>query len=110
MNPRSLSKAAAALLKALLARAGTGQDEISLARYRSTDWHSLTFLGERHEVELEAIGPDAKLLADRMTARLSEAEFSIAGQIVADIGLAAPIRLNPDGSVGICIEALTVAE
>ena len=81
-----------------------------LTSYRSVDWHSLTFQGERHELELRAVGPEAKTLAERIIHKLDEAEFSIAGQIVADIRLAAPAEQNQDGSVAIRIEALTVAE
>ena len=110
MTNLPLSPAAACLMRALRARAGTGRDEILLTRYRSTDWNSLTFLGERHEMVLQAVGPDAGLLADRIVDKLAEADFSIAGQIVADIGLAAPLEYGQDGSVGIRIEALTVAE
>ncbi|MFL6778665.1 MAG: hypothetical protein ACJ8FC_08965 [Sphingomicrobium sp.] len=41
---------------------------------------------------------------------LAEAEFSIPGQIVADIGLDRPPIDNRDGSITLHIEALTIAE
>jgi len=110
MMKLALSPAAAGLLRALLARAGVERDRILLTEFRSIDWQSLTFLGERHEMELRVPGPGAPALAERLTEGLAEAEFAIPGQIVADIGLERPPMTNPDGSVTLHIEALTVAE
>ena len=105
-----LSSAAAGLLRALIARAGIDRDRILLTDFRSVDWQSLTFVGERHELELRISGPDGQLVAARLTDGLSDAEFRIPGQIVADIGLARPRSLNLDGSVTLHVEALTIAE
>jgi hypothetical protein len=110
MMKLALSPAAAGLLRALLARAGIDRDRILLTEFRSTDWQSLTFVGERHEMELRIPAPDAELLAERLTAGLSDAEFAIPGQIVADIGQEKPPRRNGDGSISLFIEALTIAE
>jgi hypothetical protein len=49
MNRIAMSKAGAALLRALLSRALVEPDRILLTDYRSSDWQSLTFVGERHE-------------------------------------------------------------
>ena len=81
-----------------------------LTEFRSTDWQSLTFMGERHEMELRVPGPNADALVDRLTAGLADAEFAIPGQIVADIGLERPPSRNPDGSFSLLIEALTISE
>ena len=105
-----LSPAAAGLLRALIARTGIDRDRILLSNYRSVDWQSLTFTGERHEIELRIPGPYAESLAGRLTDGLGEAKFSVPAQIVADIGLQCPPLANPDGSVTIHIEALTVSE
>jgi hypothetical protein len=105
-----LSPAAAGLLRALIARAGIDRDRILLTEFRSTDWQSLIFIGERHEMELRVPGPDADQLAERLTRELADAEFSISGQIVADIGLGRPAIRNCDGSVSLQIEALTISE
>lgn len=105
-----LSPAAAGFLRALLARAGIDRDRILLTDFRSTDWQSLTFVGERHELELRVPGPDAELLVDRLTGGLADAEFSIPGQIVADVGMRREGVANIDGSVTLHIEALTIAE
>ena len=106
----ALSPAAAGLLRALIARAGVDRDRILLSDFRSTDWQSLTFNGERHEMELRLPGPDAGRLADCLTNGLADAEFEIPGQVVADIGLERPRSHNPDGSISLFIEALTIAE
>jgi len=110
MMKLALSPAAAGLLRALLARAGIDRDRILLTEFRSTDWQSLTFVGERHEMELRIPGPDADHLCGRITKGMEDAEFAIPGQIVADIGLQRPAQFNTDGSISIFIEALTIAE
>ena len=86
MRP-ALSVAAAGLLRSLLARAGVDRDRILLTEFRSTDWQSLTFVGERHQIGLRLAGKDAAHIVERLTDRLEEVEWSIPGQIVADIGL-----------------------
>ena len=106
----ALSPAAAALLRALLSRAGINRDRILLTDFRSIDWQSLIFVGERHEIELRIPPPDALSLANRISDRLSDAEFGVPGQIVADIGLDRAPSANRDGSVTLHIEALTIAE
>lgn len=110
MMKLALSPAAAGLLRALIARAGINRDRILLTNFRSIDWQSLIFIGERHEMELRVPGPNADRLAELLTAGLADAEFTIPGQIVADIGLERPPVHNADGSISIYIEALTIAE
>jgi hypothetical protein len=67
-------------------------------------------MGERHDVRLRIPGPDALMIADRLTQGLQEAEFAIAGHIVADIVCKGKPRSLGDGSIEIAIEALTVEE
>ena len=67
-------------------------------------------MGERHVMDLRIPGPDAGAIAARLTDGLADAEFAIPGQIVADISLERPALENPDGSISLFIEALTVAE
>ena len=109
MNRLALSPAASALLRCLTGRARVSRDRILLSDVYSVDWRSLTFTGERHELELRIAGPDSGIIADRMCAGLEDAEFSIPGVIVADIALAGPPAFAADGSATITIEALTVA-
>jgi hypothetical protein len=45
-----------------------------------------------------------------MCAGLADAEFGIAGLLVADIGVVGTPHRAPDGAVEITIEALTIAE
>ena len=105
-----LSSAATGLLRGLIARAGIERERILLSGFRSIDWQSLTFIGERHEICLIILPPDAISATARITDELGDAEWHIAGQIVADVGLAAPARANPDGSITLSLEALTIAE
>jgi hypothetical protein len=105
-----LSPTAASLLRALLARAGVDRDRILLSEFRSTDWQSLTFVGERHEIELRVVGDNPDELACRLVEGLSDADFSIPGQIVADISLASTPATLACGGVELRIEALTIAE
>ena len=110
MNRIPMSPAASSLLRALTGRAGVSRDRILLSDVRSVDWRSLTFNGERHQNELRVTAPDSRLIVDRMCAGLEDAEFSIPGVIVADIGVAGEIESNFDRSTSLTIEALTVAE
>ena len=110
MNRLAMSAAASGLLRALVARSEVSRDRILLTDVRSTDWQSLTLIGERHRLELRVTGPDADAAIDRICCGIEDAEFHIPRQIVADINAAGePIRAS-DGSICIVIEALTVEE
>jgi hypothetical protein len=69
-----------------------------------------TFAGERHRLSLRVAGSDSHEVAQRMCAGLEDAEFSIPGLLVADIGLAGAARRALDGATDLTIEALTVAD
>ena len=109
MRP-ALSPAAAGLLRGIVARSGVDRDRILLSDFRSVDWQSLTFVGERHEIRLRLPPPHAAALAARLTDGLAEAEWAVPGQIVADVALAGPLIEQPDGSVMLLLEALTIVE
>jgi hypothetical protein len=81
-----------------------------LSEFQSTDWQSLTFIGERHHVHLRIPGPGADAIVGRMTADLEDVEFAIPGHVVADIVLAGPMRRDDDGSISVELEALTIAD
>lgn len=110
MMKLAMSPAAAGLLRALLSRAGVDRNRILLTEFRSTDWHSLTFAGERHRIDLRIPGPGAAAIADLLTKDLGEAEFSIPGQIVADIAVGGAMIEHLDGAISLTVEALTVEE
>ena len=110
MMKLAMSPAAAGLLRALLSRVGVDRNRILLTEFRSTDWHSLTFAGERHRIDLRIPGPGAARVADLLTRELGEAEFSVAGHIVADIAVEGAMIEHPDGAISLTIEALTVEE
>lgn len=108
MNRIPMSSAASSLLRALIGRSGVSRDRILLSDVHSVDWRSLTFNGERHQIELRVPGPDSRAVVDRMCEGLEDAEFSIPGVIVADIGIAGEIKSGFDRSTTVTIEALTV--
>jgi hypothetical protein len=110
MNRLPMSSAGAALLRALLTRALVNRDRILLTDYRSTDWQSLTFVGERHELRFRVAGPDAQAIYERMTDKLDGTEFTIPRQIVADVVVYGQPSRAPDGSISFTIEALTIQE
>ena len=105
-----MSVAAAGLLRALLARAKIDRDRILLTDFQSTEWQSLTFVGERHQFHFRIAGPAAAEAVRNLTYGLPDAEFAIHGHIVADIALVGEPRSNRDGSVNIELESLTIAE
>lgn len=108
MNRIAMSTAASGLLRALVGRARVDRDRILLTEIVSVDWQSLTFTGERHRIELRISGPNSGEIAERMTSRLDDAEFSIPGVLVADIIVASGPSVGLDGSTTLTIEALTV--
>lgn len=105
-----LSAAAAGLMRSLVLRAGTERHRILLSNWSSTDWQSLMYGGERHEIELRICGPQPEQLLARLTDGLTEAEISISGHFLADIAAIGPARPQADGSLLILFEALTIAE
>jgi len=110
MMKLAMSPAAAGLIRGLLARAKVAREAVLLTDYRSTDWQSLTFAGERHEIGLRIPGPGAAAIAERLLGGLADAEFAIPGHIVADIAARGSQVMHEDGAITVDLEALTIAE
>lgn len=108
-RPR-LSPAASALVRALLHRAAIPTDRILLTHCISTDWRSLTFIGERHQLGFRIAGPDASASATSFTSGIEEADLPLGRGFVGDIALAAPLAPQEDGSVLVELEALTLED
>ena len=104
----AMSPAAAGLLRSLLARGGVSRDRILLTEFRSTDWQSLTFIGEQHRIRLRIPAPDADDVVSALVNGIEDHEFSIPGGFVADVSVAAGPERERDGSMTLTIEALTV--
>lgn len=110
MMKMAMSQAAAALVRALIARGGVERNRILLTDVESVDWQSLTFTGERHQISLRVIGSGSAEIAQRICAGVEDAEFSIPGVIVADIAAVGTPTRGLDRSTEFMIEALTVSE
>ncbi len=110
MTKLPMSAAAAGLLRSVLSRAGADRNRILLIEARSSEWQSLTFVGERHRFWLRVPEPNAEEIVAKLTSGIEDAEFAIPGQIVADVGVDGPLRHEADGSIVIGLEALTIAE
>ena len=106
----AMSVAAAGLLRELLRRGGVNRNRILLTEFRSTDWQSLTFIGEQHKIRLRVTAPEASSIAAKLVNGLEDCEFSIPGHVVADVALACDPEPQTDGSITLNIEALTVEE
>lgn len=106
----AMSRPASGLLRRLLARAGEDRDRILLTDLRSTDWQSLTFVGERHRLKLRIAGDNPQAVARRLGGGLDYAEFEIPGHVVADILVVGEPRPQSDGSLALTIEALTIEQ
>ncbi len=104
----AMSVAAAGLLRELLRRAGIDRDRILLTEFRSTDWQSLTFIGEQHKIRFRIPAPGAAETVAKLVNGLADLEFSLPGHLVADIALDGEPEKREDGSVALAIEALTV--
>lgn len=110
MTRLPMSPAGTALLRGLIARSGVQRDRILLGKWSSIDWQSLTFVGERHDIELRVLGPDSTAIATRLIDGLAEAEFEIVGQIVADIRVVGKPSADAEGVTALRLEALTIAD
>lgn len=106
----ALSPATSGLLRALVRRGNCPRDRILLTDHRSVEWQSLTFLGERHELQLRIAGAGAADIAAAIADGIEDAEFAISGHILADISCAGDRQAASDGSVTLRIEALTIEE
>lgn len=85
------------------------RDRIRISAFRSVDWQSLTFTGERHEISLRIPGPGAEQAAALLRDGLADAEWSLRGHVVAEI-LIVGERQAPDGAILVDLEALTLSD
>jgi hypothetical protein len=98
------------LLADLLERAGEDSEILDSG---ITAWASATFLGARHSVTLAVRGEDALTQADMVRESLPEADFTLAGHIVADLSVdSGVIRMTEDQEVEVVLtlSILTIEE
>lgn len=94
------------LAAALTDHAGAGA---SIAEASFRPWCSATFIGAQHRFTLRIEGADAAVLADRFAASLPDAEFAVAGHIVADATVDA-VRHSGDGATLVDLAVLTIED
>lgn len=110
MSRPRLSAPATALVRVLLHRSSLRAGRILLTHCLSTEWRSLTFAGERHQLGFRITGDDALAHARALVDGIEEADLPIGRGFVADIALAAPLAPQEDGSVLVELEALTLED
>ena len=108
MMRMQFSRAGAGLVRALLARAGEPADRVRLVAYHATEWRSMTFDGERHEIRLRLAGEASDAALDRLLGGHDEHEFDLGEDLVAEIG-GIGVPDGSDGAINVRIEALTVS-
>ena len=92
------------LIAALLERAGAGSEVIEDSL---SAWASATFIGARHRLTLLITGNDAVERARDLARLLPDAEFAIAGHLVADLAVDA-WESGADGSASLRLSILTI--
>lgn len=79
--------------------------------HRETPWASITFSGTRHELSLEFEGEEAIDAAEQLIEELSEHEFALPGQLVADAAvIEVDHRLAPDPRMTVTVSLLLLEE
>ncbi len=94
----------AALGRALVAAAARAGTVIEIARSYSTDWHSATFSGTRHALDIATTADEA---AGAWLATLGDLDVPLPGHLLADLSVTQSSAQN--GRCRARIEALTVA-
>ena len=103
----TMSRTAAALLRALLARADAPAGVLRLVAYQATEWRALTLDGERHIYHLSLDGGADQAIVARLLDALDEHEFAIGNSFVADI-IGKRGDHSPGEATSLLIEALTI--
>ena len=103
----TMSRTAAALLRALLARADAPAGALRLVAYQAIEWRALTLDGERHIYELSLEGGADPAIAARLLDALDEHEFVIGSSFLADI-IGKRGNHAAGEAIPLLIEALTI--
>jgi hypothetical protein len=82
-----------------------------ILRHDEKAWASITFSGSRHSFSILFAGDDAVVAGEEFIAGLSDHEFNIAGQLVADTDIASvEHRLVPAPRITLECEILLLEE
>ena len=105
---RHIARPWAKLLDALLALTG-GHGE--LVSHTERPWASATFSGSRHTVTLNFDGLEAIAAAEQFIEAVPEHEFTIPGQLVADVAVnEASLAMLPEPKFTIRLELLLLED
>lgn len=75
----------------------------TVVSHREKSWASITFAGARHRIELAFEGAEAVAAGEQFIAALSDHEFAIPGQLVAEANvIAVDQRLDPPHMLVTC--------
>jgi hypothetical protein len=120
MIQRMFGHPAAAILRAIeaFARVESSDREkpiMIVENTQSTDWASLTFVGQRHVFDLRFEGEGAVVTAAlaHLRANIGDIDIPLAGHFVADIGVEADTEVAPtpeDGCGRLRIAALSIRD
>lgn len=92
---------------------------VVIEEIRTTDWASVTFVGQRHELDLRIVGEADAVAAAmvRLAEDLAEHDIPIAGHFIAEIHVipamavaASPLQPNGHVSLPLCIAALVLRD
>lgn len=105
---RSKRSAGDRLREALVA---LGDHRGQVLAHQEKAWASITFAGARHTIDLLFAGEEAVAAGEALIAALSEHEFAIPGQLVADATVTeAEHRLLPTPRLAVTCEMLLLEE
>ncbi len=107
--PRPPRKSLGEKLRAAILELADGHGKIR--RHAERSWASITFAGTRHTLDLSFTGDDEIAAAERLIADLSDHEFSIPGQLVADaIVMSVDHAMLPKPRLDVTIELLMLED
>ena len=96
------------LAKAILDRFQDFAGGVEIVATVSRPWSSIAFAGARHRLSLHIRGDGAGAAADLFIGGLDAMNLNLPGHILADIAVTSDRRADPEDSVRLSLEALTV--
>ena len=102
------SPLASQLIDHLIRSYSSRRTRIVPVRSRSSAWCSMSYDGQRHEIELAVHGPGAKDVAHRLVDGITEIQFPLREAFVAEISASAGSPTCSPTRIALAVEALTI--